>query len=93
LSDIYNADRRWQNMCEMLDRLGLDAEMLARGRLANDLRLAVRTCQSCEVDHVCQDWLARAPEWIEKAPTFCRNAELFSCTCNQIYGGTSAIPK
>jgi hypothetical protein len=80
-------------MCEMLDRLGLDAEMLARGRLANDLRFAVYACQSCGADQVCQDWLVRAPEWIDQAPTFCPNAELFACTRDFIYGGTSAVPE
>lgn len=32
LSNIHDADRRWRNMCEMLDRLGLDASMFAHGR-------------------------------------------------------------
>ena len=87
LSDIYDAARRWQNMSEMLDRLGLDAAMLAHGRLASDLRLAVSTCQSCDADQICRDWLVHAPEWLDKAPAFCRNAELFACTRDQIYGG------
>lgn len=86
MSNIYNADRRWRNMSEMLERLGLDAEMLARGRLASDLRFAVCTCQSCDADQVCQDWLMHAPEWLDKAPAFCRNAELFACTRDIIYG-------
>ena len=47
MSKTYDADLRWQNMCAMLDRLGLDASMLAHGRLASDLRAAVTECQSC----------------------------------------------
>jgi Family of unknown function (DUF6455) len=86
LSNIHDADRRWRNMCEMLDRLGLTAEMLADGRLANDLRVAVCTCQSCDVDQVCQDWLVRAPEWIQQAPDFCRNGELFACVRGRTWG-------
>jgi hypothetical protein len=77
-------------MAEMLNRLGLDAETLAHGRLASDLRLAVCTCQSCDAVQVCQDWLAHAPEWLDRAPVFCRNAELFACTRDLIYGDISS---
>jgi hypothetical protein len=73
-------------MAEMLDRLGLDAETLARGRLANDLRFAVCTCQSCDAVQACQDWLAHAPEWLDRAPAFCRNAELFACSRGPVAG-------
>ena len=79
MTTAYDADHRWQNMCEMLSRLGLDADALAHGRLASDLRSAVTTCQSCKVDQPCQDWLVRAPESVDKAPNFCPNAELFAC--------------
>jgi len=65
-------------MCAMLGRLGLDASMLAHGRLASDLRSAVTNCQSCSADQACQEWLVRAPESIDKAPAFCPNAELFA---------------
>jgi len=90
LSTIDDAARRWQNMSEMLDRLGLDPEMLACGRLAGDLRLAVSTCQCCDADQVCRDWLVHAPEWLDSAPAFCRNADLFACTHDRIYGGMRA---
>ena len=79
MSNIDAASRRWQNMSEMLDRLGLDAGMLAHGRLAIGLRSAVSRCQSCDADQLCQSWLVRAPEWLDKAPAFCPNAELFAC--------------
>ena len=78
MSNTYDADHRWRNMCEMLDRLGLDAAMLAHGRLASDLRSAVSTCHSCKADQVCQEWLMRAPESIDSSPAFCPNAELFA---------------
>ena len=78
LPNIQDAVHRWRNMCEMLDRLGLDAAALAHGRLASDLRTAVTNCQSCGADQVCQDWLMRAPESLEKAPVFCPNSELFA---------------
>jgi hypothetical protein len=64
-------------MCAMLERLGLDADMLARGRLANGLREAVCKCQSCDAEDHCQAWLVRAPDLLDKAPAFCPNAELF----------------
>ena len=78
MSNTYDADYRWRNMCEMLARQGLDAAMLAHGRLASDLRAAVSACQSCTSDQTCQEWLVRAPESIDRAPAFCPNAELFA---------------
>ncbi len=87
MSNTYDADHRWQNMCAMLDRLGLDASMLAHGRLASDLRAAVTSCQHCAADQVCQEWLVRAPESIERAPAFCPNAELFASVRDQIERG------
>ena len=78
MSHIHDAEARWRNMCEILDRLGLDASKFGDGRLASDLRAAVSTCQSCGADQVCQDWLVRAPECVDKAPAFCPNAELFA---------------
>ena len=88
MSNTYNADHRWRNMCEMLERLGLDAEMLAHGRLASDLRSAVTTCQSCSADQPCQEWLARAPEYIDRAPAFCPDAGLFACVRELIDSGS-----
>jgi len=87
LSDINDADHRWRNMCEMLSRLGLDADTLAHGRLASDLRAAVTACQSCTADQKCQDWLIRAPECINKAPGFCPNAQLFESVRDLIDSG------
>ena len=78
MPDAYDADLRWQNMCAMLDRLGLDASMLAHGRLASDLRSAVISCQHCAADETCQEWLVRAPENIDRPPAFCPNADLFA---------------
>ena len=79
MANMDAADRRWRNMSEMLSRLDLNAGALAHGRLASGLRAAVRTCQSCAADELCQTWLIRAPEWLRKAPAFCPNAELFNC--------------
>jgi hypothetical protein len=67
------ADRRARNMSEMMDRLGLDTDAFARRRFGLDLSSAIRTCQFCNADEVCRDWLARA-----KAPAFCPNATLFA---------------
>ena len=87
MSNIYDGDLRWRNMCAMLDRLGLDASMLAHGRLASDLRAAVTECQSCTADQPCQEWLTRAPEYIDRAPAFCPNAELFASVRDMIKRG------
>jgi hypothetical protein len=78
MTDTFDADHRWLNMCAMLDRLGLDTANLAHGRLASDLRTAVTNCQHCGADQVCADWQVRAPDTIEKAPVFCPNRELFA---------------
>jgi Family of unknown function (DUF6455) len=86
MPNINVADRRWRNMADMLDRLGLNSAMLAHGRLATGLRSAVCTCQSCDADQLCQAWLLRAPEWIDAAPAFCANAELFACEREIVYG-------
>jgi Family of unknown function (DUF6455) len=87
MSNTYDADHRWQNMCAMLDRLGLDASMLAHGRLASDLRSAVNSCQNCSADHTCQEFLVRAPENLDRAPAFCPNAELFASVRDLIERG------
>src|SRR5665647_3693514 len=68
LPNIQDADHRWRNTCEMLDRLGLDAAALAHGRLASDLRTAVTNCQSCGADQVCQDWLMRCLLYTSPSP-------------------------
>jgi hypothetical protein len=72
------AEKRLRNMSAMIDRLGLDPVMLARGRLGHNLRSALRTCQSCSAEDVCRDWLVRAPHTLERAPRFCPNAERFA---------------
>jgi hypothetical protein len=92
MSNTYDADYRWRNMCEMLARMGMDASMLAHGRLATDLRSAVSNCQSCKVDQACQEWLVRAPELIDKPPGFCPNAELFASVRDLIDRGIDDGP-
>jgi len=87
MSNTYDADHRWQNMCAMLDRLGMDASVLAHGRLASDLRSAVTSCLHCRADQHCSEWLVRAPETLEKAPQFCPNAELFAAVREAIERG------
>jgi len=76
-------------MCEMLDRLGLDAAMLAHGRLEATLRSAVATCQSCDADLLCDAWLVHAPKQLDKTPLFCPNAALFARERAMAYAGAS----
>jgi hypothetical protein len=87
MSNLDASDRRQRNLSEMLNRLGLDAEMLAHGRLAIGLRSAVSTCQSCDTDQLCQAWLVRAAERLDTAPAFCPNCGLFACERAIAYGG------
>jgi len=75
---LDKADRRARNMSEMMDRLGLDTDAFARRRFGLDLSSAIRTCQFCNADEVCRDWLARAAKSSAKAPAFCPNATLFA---------------
>jgi hypothetical protein len=72
------AERRAHNMCEMMERLGLDARITTDDARDAWLSGAVRACQACDVDILCRDWLARAPKCIEGAPAFCPNAERFA---------------
>jgi uncharacterized protein DUF6455 len=87
VSDIHNTDHRRQNMSDILKRLGLDAELLARGQFAGALRSAVFRCLSCDADQACQAWLAHAPERIDRAPSWCPNSEFFAYTRGQTCGG------
>jgi len=57
---LDKADRRARNMSEMMDRLGLDTDAFAHRRFDLDLSSSIRTCQFCDADEVCRDWLARA---------------------------------
>ena len=70
------AVNRLRNMSEMMDRLGFDAETLARTEL--NVGLVFRACQICPADEVCHHWLARAPKSFKRAPAFCPNAERYA---------------
>jgi len=70
------AVHRLRNMSEMMDRLGFDADALARSEL--NMIFVFRACQKCPADVVCHDWLLRAPKSFERAPAFCPNAERFA---------------
>jgi len=72
------ADRRARDMSEMMDRLGLDTDAFAHRRFGLDLSSAIRTCQFCDADEVCRDWLGRAAKASAEAPAFCPNATLFA---------------
>ncbi len=70
------AVNRLRNMSDMMDRLGFDAETLARTGL--DVSFVFRACQICPADEVCHHWLARAPKSFKRAPAFCPNAERYA---------------
>ena len=75
---LDKADRRARNMSEMMDRLGLDMEAFAQRRLGLDLISAIRTCQLCNAERACHDWLSRPRKTADTAPAFCPNANLFA---------------
>ncbi len=70
------AVHRLRNVSEMMDRLGFDAETLARTDL--NVGSVFRACEMCPADEVCHDWLVRAPKSYQRAPAFCPNAERFA---------------
>ena len=70
------ADRRARNMSEMMDRLGLDTGAFAHRRFGLDLSSTIRTCQFCDADEVCRDWLARAAKALAETSAFCPNAAM-----------------
>jgi uncharacterized protein DUF6455 len=74
------ANGRMRNMSKMMDQLGLDVETFACQRLGLDLRSAIRTCQLCNAEEVCRDWLEHTPKSSAQAPSFCPNAGLFART-------------
>ena len=71
------AGSRTRTMSEMMDRLGLDMEAFAQRRLGLDVIAAIRTCQFCNAEQACQNWLSR-PGKTAEAPAFCPNANLFA---------------
>ena len=75
-STFAKAVGRMRNMSAMMDRLGFNAEALARQDL--NVGSAFRDCQKCSADEVCHDWLARAPKSLARAPAFCPNAKRFA---------------
>ena len=68
--------RRSRNMSEMMDRLGIDAEALARVDV--NLNSVYRACQLCPADEACREWLTRESKALKRAPAFCANAERFA---------------
>ena len=75
-STFAKAVSRLRNMSAMMDRLGFNAEVLARQDL--NVGSAFHDCQKCSADEVCDDWLARPPKSLARAPAFCPNAKRFA---------------
>jgi hypothetical protein len=75
---LDKANRRIRNMSQMMDRLGLDVGAFACRRLGFDLRSAIRTCQLCNEEEACRNWLVGAGKSSAHAPPFCPNARLFA---------------
>jgi hypothetical protein len=73
-----------RNLDEMGKRLGVDPVQAARPAASpatwptgvSLLAQMVDACQRCEVEAVCNDWLARAPDKIATPPEFCPNADV-----------------
>jgi hypothetical protein len=74
------ANGRMRNVSKMMDQFGLDVEAFACQRLGLDLRSAIRTCQLCNAEAVCRDWLEQTLKSSAQTPPFCPNARLFART-------------
>src|SRR6516162_6274615 len=61
---------------KMMDRLGLDTDAFTHRRFGLDLSSSIRTCQFCDADEVCRDWLARAAKALAETSAFCPNAAM-----------------
>ena len=77
---MYALDKasRTRTMSEMMERLGLDMETFAQRRLGLDLIAAIHTCQFCNDEQACQNWLSRPGKLTDAVPAFCPNADLFA---------------
>jgi hypothetical protein len=67
-----------RNMAKMSERLGLSTVPAAWPAGVSQLAQAIDACQRCDVDELCSDWLARAPQTVKLPPDFCPNAAEFT---------------
>ena len=70
----YKADSSERRMRSMLERCGLDPELIAKGDTHAIMREVRRRCRTCQTEAVCERWLA-GKETGENS--FCPNAETF----------------
>lgn len=64
-------------MCEMMERLGIEAGAGVVPRLSLSYTTAFHRCKRCSSKQACRDWLSRMPASAAFAPHFCPNADIF----------------
>jgi hypothetical protein len=64
-------------LCEMMDRLGIEAGVGVLPHLSLIYATALRRCEACPSIQVCCDWLDSMPASAVVAPGFCPNADNF----------------
>jgi hypothetical protein len=82
-------ENRARRMHEIMQRLGVDAGVLARLRRGDAYADARSRCLFCGTSDKCLRWLAQAGEG--KRPEFCPNLTLFEA-CKRTGSAYSAIP-
>lgn len=70
----FKANSSERRMRQMIDRCGLDPEIVARGDKEMIMREIRSRCSKCQAEDVCERWLAGE---FQGENTFCPNAEVF----------------
>ena len=63
------------NLAEMGKKIGLETVPAVWPTGMARLGTAISICERCDAAEVCRQWLARAPERLDRVPPFCPNAD------------------
>lgn len=69
-------DKHQIHICEMMNRLGIEAGAGVVPRLSLRYVTALQRCQHCPSETACRDWLAQAAALVNLAPDFCPNKDI-----------------
>lgn len=65
-------------VCELMERLGIELERSILPSLNVQYETAFRQCEACTRKDRCRDWLDRTSDEVIVAPEFCPNADILS---------------
>jgi Family of unknown function (DUF6455) len=65
------------NICEMMERLGIEQGGGVIPRLSLKYLTVLRRCEACPAKKACRDWLDSLPASVSLPPRFCPNADIF----------------